>query len=145
MTALLTIIHVGVCIVLIVAVLLQSGKAADLAGAFGGAGSQSAFGPRGAQTLLSKMTTICAVLFMFTSMGLWIMSSRQSSGSVLSGEQAPPIKDQPAAAATTEPGTKAGDPQAVDPKAAEKKATEKKAPEKKGSEAEQKSPPPKKK
>ena len=144
MTAILTAIHIMICLVLIMSVLLQSGKAADLAGAFGGAGSQSAFGPRGAQTLLSKMTTIAAVLFMFTSMGLWIMSSRQSSGSVLSGEQAPPIKDQPAAAATTEPGTKAGDPQAVDPKAAEKKAAEK-APEKKESETEKKSPPPKKK
>lgn len=144
MTAILTAIHIMICLVLIMSVLLQSGKAADLAGAFGGAGSQSAFGPRGAQTLLSKMTTIAAVLFMFTSMGLWIMSSRQSSGSVLSGEQAPPIKDQPAAAATTEPGTKAGDPQAVDPKAAEKKAAEK-APEKKESETEKKSPPPEKK
>jgi preprotein translocase subunit SecG len=126
--------------VLIVAVLLQSGKAADLAGAFGGAGSQSAFGPRGANTLLSKMTTICAVLFMFTSLGLWIFSGRQSSGSVLSGEQAPPVKDQPTAAATTQPGTKAEETQAVDPKAAEKKA-----PEKKASETEKKSPPPEKK
>jgi preprotein translocase subunit SecG len=86
------------------------------------------------------MTTICAVLFMFTSLGLWIISSHQSSGSVLSGEQAPPVKDQPAAAATTQPGTKAEEPQAVDPKAAEKKA-----PEKKGSETEKKSPPPEKK
>lgn len=140
MTALLTVIHIMICMVLIVAVLLQSGKAADLAGAFGGAGSQSAFGPRGATTLLTKMTTICAVLFMFTSLGLWIISGRQSSGSVLSGEQAPPVKDQPAAAATTQPGTKAEEPQAVDPKAAEKKA-----PEKKGSETEKKSPPPEKK
>ena len=140
MTSLLTVIHIMICMVLIVAVLLQSGKAADLAGAFGGAGSQSAFGPRGATTLLTKMTTICAVLFMFTSLGLWIISGRQSSGSVLSGEQAPPIKDQPAAAATTQPGTKAEEPQAVDPKAAEKKA-----PEKKASETEKKSPPPKKK
>ncbi len=140
MTALLTVIHIMICMVLIVAVLLQSGKAADLAGAFGGAGSQSAFGPRGAKTLLSKMTTICAVLFMFTSLGLWIISGRQSSGSVLSGEQAPPVKDQPAAAATTQPGTKAEEPQAVDPKAAEKKA-----PEKKESETEKKSPPPEKK
>ena len=140
MTSILTVIHIMICMVLIVTVLLQSGKAADLAGAFGGAGSQSAFGPRGAKTLLSKMTTICAVLFMFTSLGLWIISGRQSSGSVLSGEQAPPVKDQPAAAATTQPGTKAEEPQAVDPKAAEKKA-----PEKKESETEKKSPPPEKK
>jgi preprotein translocase subunit SecG len=140
MTALLTIIHIMICLVLIVAVLLQSGKAADLAGAFGGAGSQSAFGPRGATNLLTKMTTVCAVLFMFTSLGLWIISGRQSSGSALSGEQAPPVKDQPAAAATTQPGTKAEEQQAVDPKAAEKKAQEKKE-----SETEKKSPPPEKK
>jgi preprotein translocase subunit SecG len=52
------------CLVLIVVVLLQSGKAADLAGAFGGAGSQTAFGPRGAANVLSKATTWCAVMFM---------------------------------------------------------------------------------
>jgi len=91
------------------------------------------------------MTTISAVLFMFTSMGLWIMSSRQNSGSVLSGEQAPLLKDQPAAAATTQPGTTAEEQQALDPKAAEKKAAEKKAQEKKESETEKKSPPPEKK
>ena len=76
MSALITIIHVIVCLILIVAVLLQSGKAADLAGAFGGAGSQSVFGPRSAATLLSKMTTISAVLFMLTSLGLWILSGK---------------------------------------------------------------------
>ena len=72
--------------------LLQSGKSADLAGAFGGGGSQSAFGPRGAQTLLSKVTTISAVLFMVTSFGLFMLSGRQT-GSVLSGEEAP-VKEQ---------------------------------------------------
>lgn len=87
MSTIITIIHVIVSLVLIVAVLLQSGKSADLAGAFGGAGSQSTFGPRGGQTLLSKVTTACAVIFMLTSLGLWIMSSR-SGRSVLSGEKA---------------------------------------------------------
>ena len=58
------------CLVLIIVVLLQSGKAADLAGAFGGAGSQTAFGPRGAATFLSKATTWCAIMFMLTSMAL---------------------------------------------------------------------------
>lgn len=76
MTALLTTIHIIICFVLVVAVLLQSGKSADLAGAFGGAGSQTVFGPRGAATILSKVTTICAILFMFTSMGLWILSAK---------------------------------------------------------------------
>jgi preprotein translocase subunit SecG len=57
-------------------VLLQSGKAADLAGAFGGMGSQTAFGPRGSATLLSKATTISAVLFMVTSLSLSILATR---------------------------------------------------------------------
>src|SRR6184192_1346437 len=61
---------VMICAVLIIVVLLQSGEAADLAGAFGGAGSQTAFGPRGAATFLTKATTWCAIMFMLTSMAL---------------------------------------------------------------------------
>ncbi|MGB9836969.1 MAG: preprotein translocase subunit SecG [Candidatus Saccharicenans sp.] len=79
MITLLVILHVIICLVLILAVLLQSGKAADLAGAFGGVGSQTAFGPRGAQTLLGKITTVCAILFMITSLGLWILTGKTSS------------------------------------------------------------------
>ncbi len=75
---LLTIVHVLVCFFLIIVVLLQSGKAADLAGAFGGMGSQTAFGPRGSATLLSKATTVSAVVFMITSLGLSIMATRTS-------------------------------------------------------------------
>src|SRR5438045_1300058 len=75
---LLTIIHVLVCLFLIVVVLLQSGKAADLAGAFGGMGSQTAFGPRGSATLLSKATTGSAIVFMLTSLSLSIMATRQT-------------------------------------------------------------------
>ena len=63
-------LHVAICGLLIIVVLLQSGEAADLAGAFGGAGSQTAFGPRGAATFLSKATTWCAIMFMLTSMAL---------------------------------------------------------------------------
>jgi preprotein translocase subunit SecG len=86
MIILLTIIHVLVCLFLIIVVLLQSGKAADLAGAFGGMGSQTAFGPRGAATLLSKATTIAAVVFMITSIWLGIEQGRQRGGdSVLDG------------------------------------------------------------
>jgi preprotein translocase subunit SecG len=76
MIYLLTAIHILVCFFLVVVVLLQSGKAADLAGAFGGMGSQTAFGPRGSATLLSKATTFAAALFMVTSMSLAIMASR---------------------------------------------------------------------
>src|SRR5215468_12303988 len=75
---LLWFVHIVVCLFLIVVVLLQSGKAADLAGAFGGMGSQTAFGPRGSATLLSKATTISAILFMFTSLSLSIMATRSA-------------------------------------------------------------------
>ncbi|HWQ54113.1 MAG TPA: preprotein translocase subunit SecG [Bryobacteraceae bacterium] len=99
MVILLTIVHVLVCLFLIVVVLLQSGKAADLAGAFGGMGSQTAFGPRGSATLLSKATTISAVLFMFTSLTLSILATRYSGptpgGSVL--EQQGKTQTAPAA------------------------------------------------
>ena len=77
---LLTTVHVIVCLFLIIVVLLQSGKAADLAGAFGGMGSQTAFGPRGSATLLSKATTISAIVFMLTSMALSIVATRGSGG-----------------------------------------------------------------
>ncbi len=76
MAIFLTILHVVVAFFLIIVVLLQSGKAADLAGAFGGMGSQTAFGPRGAATVLSKATTIAAILFMLTSISLGIVKSR---------------------------------------------------------------------
>ncbi len=76
MVILLTIVHVIVCLFLIIVVLLQSGKAADLAGAFGGMGSQTAFGPRGSATVLSKATTTAAILFMVTSISLAILATR---------------------------------------------------------------------
>src|ERR1700720_1571195 len=75
-------LHVAICGLLIIVVLLQSGEAADLAGAFGGAGSQTAFGPRGAATFLSKATTWCAIMFMLTSMA---MTMRQNSTGAASG------------------------------------------------------------
>src|SRR5882757_3685726 len=73
-----TLVHVLVCLFLIIVVLLQSGKAADLAGAFGGMGSQTAFGPRGSATLLSKATTLSAVLFMLTSLSLSILATKNA-------------------------------------------------------------------
>jgi preprotein translocase subunit SecG len=98
-----TIIHILVCFVLILVVLLQSGKAADLAGAFGGMGSQTAFGARGAATVLSKTTTICAVIFMLTSLGLAIMVMRyRGVASVLGQGTAAPT--QPAKPGAPPPG-----------------------------------------
>jgi preprotein translocase subunit SecG len=86
MIILLVILHVIVCLFLIGVVLLQQGKSADLASAFGGQGSQTAFGPRGAANLLTRLTTWSAIIFMLTSIGLTIaMSHRTASRSVLSG------------------------------------------------------------
>ena len=89
MIYLLVFVHVVVCLFLIGVVLLQQGKSADLAGAFGGQGSQTAFGPRGAANLLTKLTTWAAILFMVLSIGLTILLSRSSGDhSVLSGTPA---------------------------------------------------------
>ena len=114
MFILLTIIHVFVCVFLIIVVLLQSGKAADLAGAFGGMGSQTAFGPRGSATLLSKATTVSAVLFMITSLSLSIFATRRggTSSTVLDKQKEPkqsaPAKPGPAAPGA--PGVPPGRP-----------------------------------
>jgi preprotein translocase subunit SecG len=95
-------IHILVCFFLIIVVLLQSGKSGDIAAAFGGMGSQTAFGPRGAATALSKATTWSAVLFMLTSITLSIFAVRRSgtttnpSGSVLSGTKPATTNSQPA-------------------------------------------------
>jgi preprotein translocase subunit SecG len=96
MYTLVLIVHIIVCLFLIIVVLLQSGKAADLAGAFGGMGSQTAFGPRGSATLLSKATTISAALFMVTSLSLSILATRNAglSTSVLE-DQSIPAKSAP--------------------------------------------------
>ncbi len=91
MIALLIVIYVIVCFFLIGVVLLQQGKSADLAAAFGGQGSQTAFGPRGAANLLTKLTAWAAVLFMLISIGLTVLLSHGASidRSVLSGHTAP--------------------------------------------------------
>src|SRR5947209_296483 len=98
-------IHVIVCMFLIIVVLLQSGKSADIAAAFGGMGSQTAFGPRGAATLLQKATTASAVIFMVTSITLTILAFRAPrmghGGSVLGTQTSAPAK--PATAPTTPP------------------------------------------
>jgi preprotein translocase subunit SecG len=92
----LIVIHVLVCLFMIAVILLQQGKSADLAGAFGGQGSQTAFGPRSAANLLTRTTTWCAIIFMVTSISLTVMMAKQSQHqkSVLSGT--PSTKSQPA-------------------------------------------------
>jgi preprotein translocase subunit SecG len=127
LSALITIIHVVVCMILVVAVLMQSGKAADLAGAFGGVGSATAFGARGTQTILSKVTTVCAILFMFTSLGLWVLSGKEAKSAV-SG-----VKTQPGQTEANTKNEPAKKPQTTSPAAADKdkKQPEAKAPAKK--------------
>jgi preprotein translocase subunit SecG len=91
-------VHVIVCLFLIIVVLLQSGKSGDIAAAFGGMGSQTAFGPRGSATVLSKATTWSTVIFMLTSITLSIMASRggATSNSVLQGLKPATNNSQPA-------------------------------------------------
>ena len=98
----ITALHVVVCVILVLVVLLQSGKGADLAGAFGGGATQTAFGSRGPASFLSRMTTIAAVVFMITSIALSMISTkREASKSILETtkqESAQPAKKTPAAA-----------------------------------------------
>jgi preprotein translocase subunit SecG len=105
MIILVTILHVIVCLILVVVVLLQSGKAADLAGAFGGMGSQTVFGPRGSATVLSKATTISAVLFMLTSVTLSILATRVGSSTPDVLKKAIPITGQKVPAQSQVPAT----------------------------------------
>jgi preprotein translocase subunit SecG len=103
------------CLVLIIVVLLQSGKAADLAGAFGGAGSQTAFGPRGAANVLSKATTWCAVMFMLCAMAMVLRTDKAvgAGSSILEKVSKPAPKPAPAttpAAPATTPASPAATP-----------------------------------
>lgn len=85
-------VHIIVCFFLIGVVLLQQGRSADLAGAFGGQGSQTAFGPRAAANVLTRLTTWSAVIFMCTSIGLVVLFVRSSgSHSVLEGTHTAPV------------------------------------------------------
>ena len=99
-------LHIAICLLLIAVIMLQSGEAADLAGAFGGAGSQTAFGPRGAATFLSKATTWCAIMFMLTSMALTMhvdKSVGSSTGSSVLQQFSKPAKPTPAPATPADP------------------------------------------
>ena len=97
MLYLVVVLHIIVSLFIIGVVLLQQGKSADLAGAFGGQGSQTAFGPRGAANLLTKLTTYSAILFMLTSIGLTVLLARSGGDhSVLSGTAHPTSQTAPA-------------------------------------------------
>ena len=101
-------LHIVICALLIAVIMLQSGEAADLAGAFGGAGSQTAFGPRGAATLLSQATTWCAVMFMICAMALVLRTDKATGqgNSILekySKPAATPAKPAPVTPAPVKP------------------------------------------
>jgi len=87
-------VHIIVSFFLIGVVLLQQGRSADLAGAFGGQGSQTAFGPRAAANVLTRLTTWSAIIFMLTSITLTVLYSRSTTGSksVLETTQSAPAK-----------------------------------------------------
>src|SRR5712691_4250698 len=104
---LLTTFFILNCLVLIIVVLLQSGKAADLAGAFGGAGSQTAFGPRGAANVLSKATTWCAVMFMLCAMAMVLRTDKAvgQGSSVLEKVSQPAPKPAPATTPVAPPAS----------------------------------------
>lgn len=107
-TPVLVTLHVAVCLVLVLVIMLQSGNAADLAGAFGGAGSQTAFGPRGAATFLSKATTWCAIVFMVTSLTLSIR--RTPTGVATGGTTRSVLEDTTKTAPATPPAKPATPP-----------------------------------
>ena len=106
----LTTFYVLVCLLLLLVILLQQGKGGDMASAFGGGSSQTAFGARGGATLLTKMTSVCAVLFMLGALVLAILGQR-GPRSLVSGTPAPPVTTQqkplPAAPAPTTPAAPA--------------------------------------
>ena len=108
MSVLIISVHVFVCILLIMIVLLQTGKGADMGAAFGGGGSQALFGSTGATTFLGKATTVIAIVFMLTSLILAYTSGQRVSSSIMFKEQAPIEQKTPAKETTAQP------PQAVE-------------------------------
>jgi preprotein translocase subunit SecG len=110
MTVLLVIIHVIVCVALIMIVLLQTGKGADIGAAFGGGASNTLFGTSGASTFLSKATTVAAVVFMLTSLSLAYLTSQRPSSSVVT--EAPAAVETKAPDAAPAPATTESKPDA---------------------------------
>ena len=100
-----TIVHVVVTLGLILIVLLQSGKGADIGAAFGGGSSQTVFGGRGAATFLSKLTSALAILFMLTSLGLTILASQRGGSTVVGEETSRSTQSAPRDAGAPAPAT----------------------------------------
>lgn len=96
MTTILVTIHVSVCIFLVLVVLLQTGKGAEMGVSMGGAGSQALFGAAGPANILTKITTAVAIIFMITSLTLAYMSGSQSQSSVMKGASVPAEQQVPA-------------------------------------------------
>ena len=103
MSILLVIIHVSVCIALIMIVLLQTGKGADMGAAFGGGSSQTLFGSSGSGGFLSKATTMAAIVFMLTSLGLAYKSGHRTGSSVVMEAKPPITQPAPATVDTEKP------------------------------------------
>jgi preprotein translocase subunit SecG len=104
MSILVIVLHIIVCIALIMIVLLQTGKGADMGAAFGGGSSQTLFGSTGASTFLSKATTVAAVVFMLTSLTLAYMSGNQNANTIMENVPAPVEQSTPAPSGTDNAG-----------------------------------------
>jgi preprotein translocase subunit SecG len=89
MTTIVVALHVTVCVLLILIVLLQTGKGAEMGASIGGGGSQALFGAAGPATILTKITTAVAIIFMITSLTLAYMSGHQSESTVMKGNAVP--------------------------------------------------------
>ena len=110
MITFVTIVHVIVSVFLVLVVLLQQGKGQDIAGAFGGGGSQANVGVRSGTTVLHRLTTVAAVMFMVTSLSLTIMISSPGSSSVISEDAVPVPIEEPAPLDAEQPDQAAPDP-----------------------------------
>ena len=114
MSIILIAVHLFVCVALIMIVLLQTGKGADMGAAFGGGGSQTLFGSTGASTFLSKATTAAAIIFMVTSLGLAYLSSHRTGDSIVTN--APAVEQQTTTDQSTPTDTQTPQPEAPAPK-----------------------------
>ena len=129
MTLFLTVLHVMVCLVLVVVVLLQHGKGADIGAVFGGGASSTVFGSRGAGNFLTRLTTGAALLFMVTSLWLSYLANTGPSRSIFEDEKPPaaseaapaeapkPAEGQPGGFEEVKPPAKAEAPPAAAPEA----------------------------